>query len=62
LPQLAEYIGATEYAEYCLGDPVPLRDVVEHVVEDSQHENLVAANPLARDLVHSALRSHNPCE
>jgi hypothetical protein len=57
-----ERYGATVYAEYCLGDPVPLREVVEHVVEDSQNEELVAANPLARDLVYSTLRSHYPCE
>ncbi len=54
--------GATVYAEYCLGDPVPLREVVEHVVEDSQDKSLIAANPLARDLVYSTLRTHYPCE
>jgi hypothetical protein len=57
-----ERYGATVYADYCLGDPVPLREVVEHIVEDSQNENLVASNPLARDLVYSTLRSHYPCE
>lgn len=57
-----ERYGATVYAEYCLGDPVPLREVVEHVVEDSQDENLVAATPLARDLVYDTLRNHYPCE
>ena len=57
-----ERYGATFYAEYCLGDPVPLREVVEHVVEDSQDKELVAANPLARDLVYATLRSHYPCE
>ena len=57
-----ERFGATVYADYCLGDPVPLREVVEHVVDDSQDEALVAANPLARDLVYSTLRNHYPCE
>lgn len=57
-----ERFGATVYAEYCLGDPVPLREVVEHVVEDLQDEKLVAANPLARDLVYITLRSDYPCE
>ena len=56
-----ERYGATVYADYCLGDPVPLREVVEHVVEDSQDEKLVASNPLARDLVYKTLRSHYPC-
>lgn len=56
-----ERYGGTVYAEYCLGDPVPLREVVEHVVQDSQDKKLVAANPLARDLVYSILRSYYPC-
>lgn len=59
--RLKQY-GATVYAEYCLGDPVPLREVVEHVVEDLQNEKLVAANPLARDLVYSTFRRDYPCE
>jgi hypothetical protein len=57
-----ERYGATVYAEYCLGDPVPLREVVEHVVNDSQDKELVAANPVARDLVYGTLRNHYPCE
>lgn len=56
-----ERFGATVYAEYCLGDPVPLREVVEHVVEDSREQALIAANPLARDLVYQTLRTHYPC-
>lgn len=56
-----ERYGATVYAEYCLGDPVPLREVVEHVVEDSSDKALIAANPLARDLVYKTLRTHYPC-
>ena len=56
-----ERYGATVYAEYCLGDPVPLREVVEHVVEDSSDKELIAANPLARDLVYKTLRTHYPC-
>lgn len=57
-----ERYGATVYADYCLGDPVPLREVVEHVVEDSMDQTMVANNPLARDLVYSTLRIHYPCE
>ena len=56
-----ERYGATVYADYCLGDPVPLREVVEHVVEDSHDEEMIAANPLARDLVYQTLRTHYPC-
>ena len=56
-----ERYGATVYADYCLGDPVPLREVVEHVVEDSRDEKLVAEVPLARELVYRTLRTHYPC-
>ena len=56
-----ERFGAGIYAEYCLGDPVPLAEVVDHVVEDAQDETLVARIPLARELVYQALRTHYPC-
>jgi hypothetical protein len=56
-----ERFGASAYAEYCLGDPVPLKEVVEHVVEDAQDPALVARIPVARDLVYQALRDHYPC-
>jgi hypothetical protein len=54
--------GATVYAEFCLGAPVPLKEVVEHVVEDARNEELVASYDLARDLVYYSLRDHYPCE
>ena len=56
-----ERFGAGIYAEYCLGDPVPLAEVVDHVVDDAQDETLVARIPLARELVYQALRTHYPC-
>lgn len=52
---------ASVYAEYCLGDPVPLAEVVGHVVEDAQDDKLVAKIPLARELVYQTLRAHYPC-
>lgn len=54
--------GATSYAGYCLGDPVPLREVVEFVVEDAKDPQRIAANPLARELVYATLRDHYPCQ
>lgn len=54
--------GATVYADYCLGDPVPLREVVEQVVEDARDPSLIEAHPLARELVYRTLRTHYPCE
>ena len=54
--------GSSVYADFCLGDPVPLREVVEHVVADSQNEKQLRTSPLARDLVYGTLRQHYPCE
>jgi hypothetical protein len=59
--RLARY-GSSVYADFCLGDPVPLKEVVERVVADAQKEELVKANPLARDLVYQTLREHYPCK
>ena len=56
-----ERYGGSVYAEYCLGDPVPLKEVVEHVVQDATDPERIAANPLARDLVYQTIREHYPC-
>jgi len=56
-----ESYGASVYADFCLGDPVPLKEVVEHVVEDATDPERVAANPLARELVYQTIREHYPC-
>jgi hypothetical protein len=53
--------GASVYAEFCLGDPVPLKEVVEYVVEDATDTERVANTPLARELVYQTLRDHYPC-
>jgi hypothetical protein len=53
--------GSSVYAEFCLGAPVPLKEVVDHVVKDATDQQRVAANPLARDLVYQTLREHYPC-
>lgn len=51
---------AANYAEFCLGNPVPLREVVAGV---AQYLNSADAdlNGPARDAVYSALRRHYPC-
>ena len=54
--------GSSVYAEFCLGDPIPLKEVVEHVVDSLADENLVANNPLARDVVYRMLRADYPCK
>lgn len=53
--------GSSVYAEFCLGDPIPLKQVVESVVDAMENRELVAANPLARNLVYRILRQQYPC-
>ena len=49
------------YAEFCLGEPVPLRTVVELVVADLADSEIAADHPSARDLVYATLRREFPC-
>jgi hypothetical protein len=57
-----ERYGPSYYAEFCLGEPVPLAEVVKVVIADlSQLKNL-EGRELARDVVYSTLRRAYPCE
>ena len=53
---------AAGYAEFCLGDPVPLREVVSKVVADMSRLEALDESLAARDLVYQSLRKHYPCE
>ena len=52
----------TFYAEFCLGEPVPLKAVVELVIADLEDTKRIANQPLARDFVYATLRKQYPCE
>ena len=54
--------GTTVYAEFCLGAPVPLREVVEHVIDDLMNRKVLEDTLLARDAVYAVLRRDYPCE
>jgi len=54
--------GATVYAEFCLGAPVPLKEVVEHVINDLMNRKVLEESLLARDAVYTVLRRDYPCE
>jgi len=54
--------GATVYAGFCLGAPVPLREVVEHVIDDLMNRKVIEDTLLARDAVYAVLRRDYPCE
>lgn len=54
---------ASGYAEFCLGDPIPLVEVVTKVVADlDQRVKATDSSGTARDAVYEALRRHYPCE
>ena len=57
-----ERYGPSYYAEFCLGEPVPLAEVVELVVADLLDPAQVAHSNLARDVVYSTLRREYPCD
>lgn len=54
--------GPTVYADFCLGEPDSLEDVVEHVVDDLANRKVLDKDLLARDAVFSTLRREYPCD
>ncbi len=57
-----ERYGPSYYAEFCLGDPVPLAEVVEVVVADLLSLESFEGREHARDVVYATLRREYPCE
>ena len=57
-----ERYGPSYYAEFCLGDPVPLAEVVDVVVADLLSLENVDGQDRARDVVYTTLRREYPCE
>lgn len=53
---------AAVYAEFCLGDPVPLLDVVQKIVADLADRERLDADEAARNAVYASLRKHYPCK
>ena len=54
---------AAGYAEFCLGDPVPLEEVVTKVVADlDERTKSLDGSGTARDIVYESLRRNFPCE
>ena len=62
LPSRADRVRAARLAGFCLGDPLPLRDVVNKVVADLVKLDFgeTAESP-ARESVYGSLREHYPC-
>jgi hypothetical protein len=57
-----EQFRAAQLAGFCLGDPLPLREVVDHIVVDLVALDVddTAKSP-ARDAVYASLIQHYPC-
>lgn len=53
--------GPTVYADFCLGEPDSLEEVVEKVVADLANRKVLDKDLLARDAVFSTLRREYPC-
>lgn len=52
--------GPSVYAEFCVGQPDPIVDVVSHVIEElDRYEDLEGIQ--AQSVVYSSLRRHYPC-
>lgn len=54
--------GPSFYAEFCLGAPVQLVEVVNHVVVGLEKNRSSTKIVSARDLVYLTLRTDYPCE
>ena len=58
--RLKEY-GPSVYAEFCVGQPDPIVDVVMHVVEElERYDDLEGVQ--AQNVVYASLRRHYPCD
>ena len=53
--------GPTVYADFCLGEPDSLEEVVEKVVSDLVNRKVLDEDLLARDAVFSTLQREYPC-
>lgn len=54
--------GSSYYAEFCLGAPVPLAEVVQKVTTTLKQPGFITELPYARDIVYRILRENYPCE
>lgn len=54
--------GPSYYAEFCLGEPVPLAEVARVVIIDLLKIEDLEGHELARDVVYATLRREYPCE
>tara|TARA_R110001592_G_scaffold240929_2_gene501278 strand:- start:105296 stop:105805 length:510 start_codon:yes stop_codon:yes gene_type:complete len=62
-PSRAEQFRAAQLAGFCLGEPLPLRDVVDVVVADLHLlADSAGQGESAMEVVYASLQRHYPCE
>jgi hypothetical protein len=62
-PNREDRFRAANLAGFCLGDPLPLRDVVDVVVADlAAMPDSNGTNKPAMDVVYTSLQQHYPCK
>ena len=61
LGQRLEKYGGSYYAEFCLGEPSPLAEVVAKVAASLEQNPPTSDTQLARDVVYKTLREQYPC-
>ena len=62
-PSRADQHRAAQLAGFCLGEPLPLRDVVDVVVTDLQAmADGTGKDESAREVVYASLQQHYPCD
>jgi hypothetical protein len=54
--------GPSYYAEFCLGEPLPLAEVARVVIADLLKIDDAGSHELARDVVYATLRREFPCD
>lgn len=59
LSRLQEF-GPSVYAEFCVGQPDPIVDVIQHVIEELDHYDDLEGLQ-AQAVVYASLRRHYPC-
>lgn len=62
LGERIERFGSSYYAEFCLGEPLPLAEVTRKVIVDLMGLKNLEGRELARDVVYETLRREYPCK
>jgi len=57
-----ERFGSSYYAEFCLGEPLPLAEVARKVITDLMKLENLEGREFARDVVYETLRREYPCK